>query len=278
MSTTALLIAIAILAIAAVGIFLYFNHRSRRLRSKFGPEYSRAVEETGSKYRAESRLEKLERRVEKFSIRPLGLQEANRFRDSWRAIQAGFVDNPKVALTNADRLLSEVMLARGYPVADFEDRAAEISSESRSGGRSLPCRTRNRHSPRSGPRDHRGFAPGHDSLPHALRRPARRAGNGSGQERGCRRPLKNRMGKSWTMPQSATVSNTSLKGKRRGYFASSPGGGALGLAPPLPPRVGGCHPSLDGPFWKKYPSLLYGPVAYMALACPKIFPARSVSS
>ncbi len=127
MSTTALLIAIAILAIAAVGIFLYFNHRSRRLRSKFGPEYSRAVEETGSKYRAESRLEKLERRVEKFSIRPLPVQEADRFRDSWRAIQVGFVDNPKAALTDADRLLAEVMQARGYPVADFEERAAEIS-------------------------------------------------------------------------------------------------------------------------------------------------------
>lgn len=127
MNTTALIIVIAVIVVAAVAIVLYFNNRSRRLRSKFGPEYSRAVEETGSKYRAESRLEKLERRVEKFSIRPLGLQEANRFRESWRAIQSGFVDNPKVALTNADQLLGEVMLARGYPMADFEERAAEIS-------------------------------------------------------------------------------------------------------------------------------------------------------
>jgi hypothetical protein len=127
MNTTALVVAIAVIAVAAVAIVLYFNNRSRRLRSKFGPEYSRAVEETCSKYRAESRLEKLERRVEKFSIRPLPLQEADRFRDSWRAIQVGFVDNPKVALTDADRLLAEVMQARGYPVAEFEERAAEIS-------------------------------------------------------------------------------------------------------------------------------------------------------
>jgi hypothetical protein len=127
MNTTALIIVIAGVAVAVAAIFFYVNYRSRRLRSKFGPEYSRAVEETGSKYRAESKLEKLEKRVDKFSIHPLPPEAAVRFRDSWRAIQAGFVDNPKIALTNADRLLGEVMSARGYPVADFEERAAEIS-------------------------------------------------------------------------------------------------------------------------------------------------------
>jgi hypothetical protein len=72
-------------------------------------------------------LEKLEKRVDKFSIQPLSRESADRFRDAWRAIQSGFVDDPQSALTNADRLLAEVMLARGYPVADFEQRAAEIS-------------------------------------------------------------------------------------------------------------------------------------------------------
>lgn len=127
MNTTALIIAIAVIVLAAAAIAFYFSNRSRRLRSKFGPEYSRAVEETGSKYKAESRLEKLERRVEKFSIRPLPVHEAERFRDSWRAIQASFVDNPNEALNSADQLVGEVMLARGYPVADFEERAAEVS-------------------------------------------------------------------------------------------------------------------------------------------------------
>ena len=127
MNTTALIIVIAGVAVAVAAIVFYLSNRSRRLRSKFGPEYSRAVEETGSKYRAESKLEKLEKRVDKFSIRPLPPDEAARFRDSWRAIQSGFVDNPKIALTNADRLLGEVMTARGYPVADFEERAAEVS-------------------------------------------------------------------------------------------------------------------------------------------------------
>ena len=97
------------------------------MRAKFGPEYRRAVEESGSRYRAESKLEKLEKRVEKFSIQPLKPEAANGFRASWRDIQAQFVDDPGKALSKADRLLAEVMTARGYPVADFEERAAEIS-------------------------------------------------------------------------------------------------------------------------------------------------------
>ena len=127
MNTTGLLILIAVVAVVLIAIFLYLNKRSQRLRSRFGPEYGRAVDETGSKYRAESKLEKLEKRVEKFSIHPLQPEEANRFRDSWRVIQAGFVDDPRIALGSADRLIGEVMSARGYPVADFEERAAEIS-------------------------------------------------------------------------------------------------------------------------------------------------------
>jgi hypothetical protein len=120
-----IVIAVAVLVLAA--ILVYMNKRSQKLRAKFGPEYTRAVEETGSKYRAESKLEKLEKRVEEFSIQPLSPEEANRFRVSWHAIQADFVDDPRRALSNADRLLAEAMSARGYPVADFEERAAEIS-------------------------------------------------------------------------------------------------------------------------------------------------------
>ena len=128
MNTTGLIfVVIAVVAVAIIGLLIYMNKRSQRLRAKFGPEYNRAVEESGSKYRAESKLEKLEKRVEKFSIQPLQPEAANRFRESWRAIQAEFVDDPKKALSNADLLLAEVMSARGYPVADFEERAAEIS-------------------------------------------------------------------------------------------------------------------------------------------------------
>jgi hypothetical protein len=128
MNTTGLVIVvIAVVAVAIIGVLIYMNKRSQRLRAKFGPEYRRAIEESGSKLRAESKLEKLEKRVEKFSIQPLQPEAANRFRVSWREIQAQFVDDPAKALSNADTLLAEVMAARGYPVADFEERAAEIS-------------------------------------------------------------------------------------------------------------------------------------------------------
>ena len=125
-SYVVILLIVVVLAAAAVVIF-YVSNRSRRLQSKFGPEYTRAVEESGSKYRAESKLEKLEKRVEKFSIQPLSQEAADRFRFSWREIQAEFVDDPRTALKNADQLLGEVMSARGYPVADFEERSEEIS-------------------------------------------------------------------------------------------------------------------------------------------------------
>lgn len=128
MNTTELIIIlIAVVIVGLLATLIYKNKKSQRLRSKFGPEYSRTVQETGSNYRAEAKLETLEKRVEKFSIQPLAPEAATRFRDSWRTTQAEFVDDPRTALRNADRLLAETMTARGYPVADFDQRAAEIS-------------------------------------------------------------------------------------------------------------------------------------------------------
>ncbi len=128
MNTIGILIVVAVVLVAIVGIFIYLNQRSApACRKRFGPEYTRTLEETGNKYKAESKLEKLEKRVDKFSLHPLLPEEAAHFRDSWRVIQAGFVDDPRTALSAADRLVGEVMGARGYPMGDFEERASEIS-------------------------------------------------------------------------------------------------------------------------------------------------------
>lgn len=125
---TILLIVIAVLVVAAIAAVLYTrSQRSRHLRSKFGPEYDRAVEESGGRGKAESTLHKLEKRVQKFDIRPLSTTERDRFVVTWRDIQATFVDNPDAAIGRADQLLGEVMQARGYPVGDFEQRAADLS-------------------------------------------------------------------------------------------------------------------------------------------------------
>jgi hypothetical protein len=130
MSTTALilisvLIGIAILGIAAL-IFLR-KHRTEGLRSRFGPEYARALQESGDRRQAEASLEERKKRVERFHLRVLASGDRARFMESWRRVQARFVDEPRGAVTEADQLLGDVMSTRGYPVSDFEQRTADMS-------------------------------------------------------------------------------------------------------------------------------------------------------
>lgn len=128
MSNNAIFVLIVIAILVGVVIALIVRaQRSKRLESRFGPEYRRAIEETGSKTQAEAKLEKLEKRVEGFKILPLLPEERANFKAKWQTIQARFVDDPKGALTEADRLIQKIMTVRGYPVSDFEQRAADIS-------------------------------------------------------------------------------------------------------------------------------------------------------
>jgi hypothetical protein len=129
MSGPAMIVAIviAVVVVAAAIILITRNQRSKRLRTRFGPEYSRVIGETGSKTQAEEKLEKLERRVERFDLRPLSPVVRANFVAGWQKIQSRFVDDPKGALTEADKLIQAVMATRGYPVTDFEQRAADIS-------------------------------------------------------------------------------------------------------------------------------------------------------
>ncbi len=121
------LIAVVVIAIVGVALVLLMRNRTNKLREQFGPEYDRAVQEKGSKHKAEAELEKLEKRVRKYDLQPLSPADRDRFQTSWRAVQAKFVDNPDQALAEADRLIADVMAARGYPMSDFEQRAAEVS-------------------------------------------------------------------------------------------------------------------------------------------------------
>ena len=131
MSTTALASIIALAVIVVVGIAAWMFLRRRRtegLRTRFGgPEYARAIEEGGSRRHAEAGLDARKERVESFHIRPLASADHARFTESWRKLQARFVDSPGGAVTEADQLLGDVMSTRGYPVSDFEQRAADIS-------------------------------------------------------------------------------------------------------------------------------------------------------
>jgi len=123
----AILIVVTVIAVAAAIFFAVKAQRTRRLRERFGPEYGRAVEESGSTARGEQRLANLEKRVARYNIRPLTLAERERFDEEWHGVQARFVDEPQVALQAGDRLVNEVMTTRGYPMADFEEQAADIS-------------------------------------------------------------------------------------------------------------------------------------------------------
>ncbi|MCC6857266.1 MAG: hypothetical protein IT158_01825 [Bryobacterales bacterium] len=122
-----LLILIAIVAAGVVAWLYIQKQRSLKLRSRFGPEYDRAVRTTGSRRRAETDLEKRARRVEHFQIKPLPPSERDRYIDAWRMDQARFVDDPQASVLEADRLVTEVMRARGYPMADFDRRAEDLS-------------------------------------------------------------------------------------------------------------------------------------------------------
>lgn len=127
-TTTLILVAIAALIVGGL-LVMAFNRfqRSRHLRDRFGPEYERIVNEAGDRRKAESELEARLAHVEALDIRPLSAEEVNRYSLEWQATQAEFVDEPLTSLQKADRLIREVMKARGYPVEDFEQRAADIS-------------------------------------------------------------------------------------------------------------------------------------------------------
>jgi hypothetical protein len=117
MSTTAEII-IALIAggfIGAAILYLLQQGRTRRLRERFGPEYNRAVSEAGSRWEAEAKLDKLERKVKRLRIRPLNPTNRVHFQDAWRDIQGRFIDDPRQSLAEADRLIAEVMSAEGYP-------------------------------------------------------------------------------------------------------------------------------------------------------------------
>jgi hypothetical protein len=118
---------VILLLVGAMLVMLLRNGRRSELRSKFGAEYDRTVRATGSTRRAEAALEERARRVATFALRPLTPLLREELILTWRQVQTKFVDDPSGAVDHADVLLGEVMVARGYPVADFDHRAEDLS-------------------------------------------------------------------------------------------------------------------------------------------------------
>ncbi|MGC1783616.1 MAG: hypothetical protein WA708_13920 [Acidobacteriaceae bacterium] len=129
-SPTFIAVVVVIVLIVVAVVALYARKRTKTtagLRARFGPEYDKAVLTHGSERKAEAKLADRETRVESLKIRELSATERERFIVDWQAVQSRFVDHPKGAVTEADELVTALLRARGYPVADFDQRAADVS-------------------------------------------------------------------------------------------------------------------------------------------------------
>lgn len=126
-TTTAVIIIAAVIVIAALAWYFLRQRRSQTLRSHFGPEYDHAVRQYGGKTQAEEALAARQKRMEKFHVHPLSAHERERFDNQWHDVQARFVDDPPVSIREADRLVCDLMVARGYPMTEFEHRVEDIS-------------------------------------------------------------------------------------------------------------------------------------------------------
>lgn len=118
---------IAVIVVAGIAFAVTRKRRSQRLRERFGPEYDRVLRQEGDARKGESVLEFREKRREKFRIAALTATDRANFAARWNDVQALFVDDPKQAVTAADGLVVVVMQKRGYPIGEFEQRAADIS-------------------------------------------------------------------------------------------------------------------------------------------------------
>jgi hypothetical protein len=130
MNSTQILLLILVVAAIVIGTLIFMavrKRRSQKLRERFGPEYDRVVKNEGDVRKGEQVLEFRQKHREKYRIRPLTPTDRSSFSYRWNEVQAQFVDDPKGAVTLADGLVTDVMQARGYPITDFEQRAADIS-------------------------------------------------------------------------------------------------------------------------------------------------------
>lgn len=127
---TRVLVAIVVVVVAVliiVAVVVSRKRRRERLRENFGPEYDRAVAVHGDPARAEAALADREKRVHSFPIRHLSATDRQSYAGEWEAVQRRFVDDPAMAVSEADSLVNRVMTARGYPMGDFDQRSADIS-------------------------------------------------------------------------------------------------------------------------------------------------------
>jgi hypothetical protein len=130
MDTTTLVLMIIVIALAALVVWVVTQRaKFRKLQTRFGPEYERVLDQERNPLRAASLLEKRTKRVAKYNIQPLTVEQRDRCSRDWRAAQEHFVDDPREAVTQADALVDKALRTRGYPMGDFEQQADDLSVE-----------------------------------------------------------------------------------------------------------------------------------------------------
>ena len=130
MTTPYIILTVVLVLVVGVVLSLVYssrNRRSARLQNKFGPEYDHTLEAMGGKKKGQKELEERQKHIKALDIHALSPSERGRYLTDWAVVQSKFVDQPGQAIGNADRLINEVMQSRAYPVADFEQRAADLS-------------------------------------------------------------------------------------------------------------------------------------------------------
>lgn len=128
-ATDVIVIVIVVVVVAVVAALAVRTVRRRQLRERFGDEYQRVVDEKGGRSAAEAELRRREKLHASLELRDLSDADRARFREGWVAVQTLFVDDPVSAVRDGDRLVTELVAARGYPVSDYEDRLSQLSVE-----------------------------------------------------------------------------------------------------------------------------------------------------
>lgn len=122
----AVLVVVAVLAIVA-GLWVSRRKRSARLKEQFGSEYDRTVGELGEPRAAEAELVARQKKRKKLDIISLTPEARQEHAALWARVQTDFVEDPQDAVGRAERLVTRVMRERGYPIDDFDQRAADVS-------------------------------------------------------------------------------------------------------------------------------------------------------
>jgi hypothetical protein len=133
---TTVIVIIVVLVVVALLVAAFLAAQKRRqerqraeLQDRFGPEYDRVVDESGSQREAEKHLAEVAHKRDKLELRDLDATERGRYTDEWDVVQARFVDEPAQAVDSAESLIGTVMRRRGYPVDNFDEQADLVAAD-----------------------------------------------------------------------------------------------------------------------------------------------------